>query len=313
MSREGQFLAELAGENGLKVDGQTGTVFGSKNGYTVYLLPVNGTKQLTLNVSVCGTQEPDVRELAGVVKQTKALMGCKVYGHKVVYTIRAGMSAQKRKDYVREALETVTSFLRQKNYSNCCEACGKPEPAEVYSVSGAARTLCAGCFSQVSTAAGFQHQQSIQKRENIVGGVVGALLGSLLGVVCIVLLGQLGYVAALSGVVMGVCTLKGYELLGGRLSVKGIVIGVVLMLVMVFVGNQADWAIFVARTWEIDVVTAFQAIPLLIQEEAIEAGSYYGNLGLVYLFTALGAVPTVVNTIRGKKYEHITAKMQQEG
>lgn len=46
------------------------------------------------------------------------------------------------------------------------------------------------------------------KPENIVGGIVGALLGSLLGVLCIVVLGQAGYVAALSGVIMAVGVLK---------------------------------------------------------------------------------------------------------
>lgn len=43
----------------------------------------------------------------------------------------------------------------------------------------------------------------MNKKENLVGGVVGALIGSLLGVASIVLLSQLGYVAAISGVIMG--------------------------------------------------------------------------------------------------------------
>ena len=132
-------------------------------------------------------------------------------------------------------------------------------------------------------------------------GTVGALLGSLLGVVCIIILSQLGYVAAISGVIMAVCTLKGYELLGGKLSNKGIAIACVLMLVMTFVGDRLDWAIVVSRSLGTDFFTSFRAISYLMAEGAIDSGSYVGNLVLLYLFVLLGAVPTVIGTLRSRK------------
>ena len=137
-----------------------------------------------------------------------------------------------------------------------------------------------------------------QRRENPIGGFVGALLGTLIGVVCIILLSQLGYVAAISGVIMAVCALKGYELLGGKLSKKGIVISLILMLVMTFVGDRIDWAIIVSRGLELDLISSFRSISLLMEERIIEPSSYWGNLILLYLFLLLGAIPTIISTLK---------------
>ena len=139
------------------------------------------------------------------------------------------------------------------------------------------------------------------KKDNLIAGIVGALIGSLIGVLCIVVIGQLGYVAALSGIVMAVCTLKGYELLGGKLSTKGIVVSIVLMLVMTYVGNLLEWAIVVMRELEYDFLYSIQLVPILLREQIIEASSYWGGLALVYVFVILGAVPVIRNIIVGQK------------
>lgn len=137
------------------------------------------------------------------------------------------------------------------------------------------------------------------RRENLIAGLVGAFFGSLLGTACIVLLGQLGYVAALSGVVMAVCSLKGYEKLGGTLSRKGIIASCIMILLMTYLGNRLDWAISASQVLEISFLESYQAIPLLLKEEVIDGATYWGNLVLLYLFTLLGAVPTIYNALRG--------------
>lgn len=137
------------------------------------------------------------------------------------------------------------------------------------------------------------------RRENVVAGIVGAFLGSLIGVVCIVLLGQLGYVASVSGLVMAVCALKGYEKLGGVLSKKGAAFSAVLILVMTYLANRLDWAISVAEAFDAGILTAFGAIDYLLEEEVIEGGSYWGNLVMLYIFTLMGAVPTIISSLRG--------------
>ena len=137
-----------------------------------------------------------------------------------------------------------------------------------------------------------------ERSENVLTGLVGAFLGSLIGVACIVGIGQLGYVASFSGVIMAVCAIKGYSLLGGTISRKGAVIACVLTLVMTYFGNRLDFAVTVARAAEVDVFTAFQAIGDLLDAGYLNGAAYWGNLVLLYLFTLLGAVPTLIAAFR---------------
>ena len=140
--------------------------------------------------------------------------------------------------------------------------------------------------------------EQTKKRENFVTGIVGAFLGSLIGVVFIVLIGQMGYIASISGVIMAVCALKGYEILGGRLSAKGIAAACILIVVMTYMGNKLDWAVSAASVFEISLLEAFRAIDYFLDEGVIEASAYWVNLFLLYLFTLLGAVPTIIGSLR---------------
>lgn len=133
------------------------------------------------------------------------------------------------------------------------------------------------------------------KQDNLLPGIVGALLGSLLGVACIVLLDRLGYVAAVSGVIMAVCSLKGYEMLGGSLSRRGVIVSSVIMVIMTFFGNQLGWAFAAADALDLSFWEAYRGIMPMLRQGVIDAGAYWGNLVLLYLFTLLGAVPTVHN------------------
>lgn len=137
------------------------------------------------------------------------------------------------------------------------------------------------------------------KRENVLTGLVGAFLGSLVGVALIVLLGQMGYVASLSGLVMALCAMKGYSWLGGAMSKKGAVIVSLLTLVMTYFGNRLDFAVSVALAAEVDVFTAFRSIDRLLEGGYINAAAYWGGLAMLYLFTLLGAVPTLIRAFQG--------------
>lgn len=150
-----------------------------------------------------------------------------------------------------------------------------------------------------STLYGNQRIQQVEeKKENIIAGIVGAFLGTLIGLLCIVVVDQLGYMASISGVVMGVCAIKGYQLLGGKMSLKGIVISSVFMICVVYISQQLSWAIDAADVLNIDVFSAFRLIPEMIRQGAIDGGIYMKDLFMLYAFTALGAVPTIWNTIK---------------
>lgn len=143
-------------------------------------------------------------------------------------------------------------------------------------------------------------EETKQKRqENVVAGVVGAFLGSLLGVLCTVVIGQLGYVASISGLVMAVGALKGYELLsGGTLSKKGAVISSVLVLVMTWLAHRLSCAVSLASALDAGVFECFQAIPELLDRGMVDEVAYWGDLVFLYLFTLLGAAPTIIAGLR---------------
>lgn len=135
-------------------------------------------------------------------------------------------------------------------------------------------------------------------KENVLLGTVGALIGCIIGAVLIVVLSYMGYMASISGLVMGICALKGYTLLGKKMSVKGIVITAVLMIVTVLVSHMVGWGLAVAEVYEVDVLTATLAIPMLLEEGAIEMGIFVKDLLMLYAFTALGAVPTIKDYLK---------------
>lgn len=144
-------------------------------------------------------------------------------------------------------------------------------------------------------------QEKKTKRENIVTGLVGAFLGSLIGVVCTVVIGQMGYVASVSGLIMAVGALKGYELLGGQLSKKGAVISSILVVAMTYLAHRLTFAVSLVSALNLsmsDVFLCFQAVPGLVEEGAIEGPAYWGDLAMLYLFTLLGAVPTIISGLR---------------
>ena len=131
----------------------------------------------------------------------------------------------------------------------------------------------------------------VKEEENVVLGILGALVGAVLGGASIILLSQLGYVASISGVILAFCTLKGYELLAKSLSKKGIVICVILMLVTPFVADLLDWGIAVYSQlgeYGFSFTDCLLMLPKFFADGTITMDEYLKNLGMIYLFVAIG-------------------------
>ena len=143
----------------------------------------------------------------------------------------------------------------------------------------------------------------IKAPENVFLGLIGALVGALLGGASIILLSQLGYIASISGVILAFCTLKGYQLLGKTLSKKGIVLCILLMLITPFAADWIDWSIYLMKDlpeYGLTIVQACVMFGELMAEGYVDMFEYVKNLGMIYLFVALGAFGTLKNTIKGK-------------
>lgn len=138
----------------------------------------------------------------------------------------------------------------------------------------------------------------LQDKENVLLGIVGAFAGCLIGAILIIVLSYFGYIASISGVVMGACALRGYILLGKRLSKKGIVLTILIMIIMVFISYGISFGIAVAQAFDVDILTGIVATPLLLSEEGVDLSVFYKDLVILYLFTALGAFPTIKDYLR---------------
>ena len=306
--------AEIARFLGLHFNEEFCVAYGEKDGFTLRVSGLDNGRGIEYGM-VCiavGVAENGVKfeQNKQFRKEHKGIMGVVQEKHTVRMTLKRYVRVEKIKGILQESLPAFLDMLRMEGFTNGCELCGEMKETGAAYVAGNAICLCDECYDKATQNAAAYTANEKNKKENLVGGVVGALIGSLLGAASIILLSQLGYVAAISGVIMAVCALKGYELLSGRLSTRGIVIACVLMLVMTYVGDRLDWAITVAKYFEVSFTDAYRAIPYLIQEEAIEAGDYIGNLLQLYLFTLIGAVPTIIGSLKNRKLANVTYRMQ---
>lgn len=304
-------LGKFAQDNGLSFDEEAKLVYGRAGGHNVCVYPYDpNVYRLKLSYGIKrgegGINEAEIKEF---VSKTKSVVDYEISGRRVVF--EAGGAAGIKKTYAKAktAMEEIALFLNAKGYIDCCANCGVETGVGTYYINEAGHLMCDDCFKALSENMSQNKQQIAKKKGNVLTGTVGALLGSLIGVVAIVIIGQLGYVAAISGVLMGVCTLKGYELLGGKLDKIGIAISCVFMLLMVYVGNNIDWALVVVDAFEdITILEAFKAIPDLLANEIIPMESYITNIVMVYLFTLLGAFPTVKSAAKSKSGNYVARR-----
>ena len=136
-----------------------------------------------------------------------------------------------------------------------------------------------------------------EKSENVFLGFIGALAGALIGVLAIVLLGQIGLVASIAGAALAICSLKGYEMLAGKLSRNGIITCSIIMVIMTFFAEYLDWTIQFFKELQdyysdISIMDIFKNLPYLLSETG-SVGRFILSLCVLYIFTALGAVPRI--------------------
>lgn len=294
---------ELARSTGLSMDPESGAMYGRRSEFDVVVYAANENYPYMLTAAVSARRpggQLTKEEGKRFSKENKPVQSLTQTGNVITMSVKNTGNQKKLKENLEESLNALLSFLRLNGFQNCCQICGNPGEADPVMAGLSYMHLCPDCFEKFQHAKAVDNNQKQAKAENVVGGIIGAFLGSLLGVLCIVVLGQLGYVAALSGVVMAVCTMKGYEMLGGKLSTRGIVVSIVLMIVMTYVGNRLDWAILVMREVGLDIITSYQSVGYLVSEGMLGA-AYWGNLVMVYLFALLGAVPTVRTSMKNQK------------
>lgn len=306
MSKVTQNYEQLAMALGLRFDRERNVLYGLREGFELLVFAADARNPywLTVTLSARSPMGPLTKDDYKLfVKNEKPVVSLVQEGYLIKMNLRNVKKQEALRDNLNNGIGALLNFLRSKGFAPCCQLCGQQMETAGYGTKGGYMHLCPDCAGRMRQDVTITTQQKKQKNENLIGGIVGALLGSVIGVICIIFFSQLGRVAVLSGIVMAVCTMKGYEMLGGKLTKKGIVISVIMMIAMTYIGDRIDWAILVAREWDVDLFTGFQYVPVLLAEGLIESTNYWGNLVMLYIFTVGGAIPTIMSIVKDRKSE----------
>ena len=305
-----QKLSAAAEATGLSYDQGRNVLYGTFNGYSfaVPQAPSNA-RYCLINFHVTHDGSPlSASEGKQIAKESNKLVEFfkPSAAPSVSFMVKLEKDEAAAAQKILDALTYLSETFASRGYVNTCEPCA---------VGNGLKFFCPDCFESVSANINDKAQAEADTPENVVAGIVGALGGALLGALVVVIMGQLGYVSALSGLVAAICALKGYELLAKKMSVKGAIIACVAMLVMLYVGHRANVAIEVLKAFreigetDLDFFTVFRAIPALVKSDSELMGEYLKELFMVYLFALLGAVPTIIKSIKGQKTKYTVQKL----
>ena len=153
-----------------------------------------------------------------------------------------------------------------------------------------------------------------ENKEKVFLGTIGAILGALVGAILIVIFSRGGIILSFSGVVMAYLSLLLYTKFAGSLSKKGIIICIIIMIITVYV---SEWCVYSYELYKVlieeynitfgDAFLAFHSYldyPDLLKE-------FIRNILMLYLFTALGAIPKIREFIK-KKPSDVSAPFSPE-
>ena len=289
----------VSAETGLRCDENVGALLGQYNGYHLYAIYTGNFYTVYASVRKNG-QFPEKDLLKNMKKSIPGVSALAVQKNNVVANV-TGMTSKKVIENLISAIKGMTDAFRLNGFEDVCEGCGKPvSNIGSYYIGGGVSFLCGDCYTNISQSLQQAEVEMSNTNENFIGGIVGAFLGALIGLIAIIIIGQMGYVSVVSGIVMGVCTVKGYEFMAKKLSTKGIVVCCIFMVVMTYLAEKIDWTITISKEVGWSFAEVFQNFSALIDGAGVTS-DFIGSLLLVYLFTALGAVPMIINVIKSKK------------
>lgn len=289
---------------GYNYDKKNSILYGQKNGFKFVANEINRS---TIIIYFSVKKNSEIVDFSNEQKQIKSIdsvINVRFSNHKVAITPKNGMTKTKIQDNLLNAINDVAEYFKRNNYIQCSEISGVTDNVgeiNAYIIDNQIVFLTRDEFIQKSQLVDMNAQKVYAKKENILLGTIGALIGSVIGVLAIVLVAQLGYVAFISGIIMGVCALKGYKLLGNRVSVKGGIISVIVIIAMTYLANQLNWAIPISSYYNLSFFEVLREVPNLVKEGIIDNSIYYKQLALLYLFTIVSAVLTIISEIRYEK------------
>lgn len=306
-----RLLQSLAMTQNLTYDKKRMLTYGVYHGYSVSI-SYNGNLRRYAVSAYCMlpkdvTPQP-FQEFGEALKKEckRRVQNTEAQDHRMtVFFIGNGGNSKKERETMMLVLDRLTGYLQQNQYIDSCTMCETETHIHWYDLNGQVYHMCDSCYQRMLDSLETNKQLQKNKRSNIFTGIIGALLGSLIGVVLWVIVGQMNYIVAAVGLVMAICTLKGYELFGGKINVPGIIICSVILIVMLFFANVADFAVYnysyMSEYYGFTFLQNLQFFFLYFLEFPIsDVPEFYSNLAIGYIFTIIAAVPTMLGQFRAK-------------
>lgn len=276
---------------------------GNYRGYYVTITPVNTTYEVYVNAT--SSSDPGNAQLGAYMQrqqeQEKLLREVRAYEHAIQLTVQAPNLLKNLPNVLNQIIEPLIQYLSMGGYTTGCECCGGcAGQVDIYEVNGVANYLCGNCAANVEEKLQANQEVIRGRKSNLIAGLVGAAIGALIGAVLWILIYKLGYIAGIAGLAIGVCAMKGYEMLGGCLDKKGVIGSVIIMIIMVYLANKLAWA------WDAyDALSiygwsfgeCFQYLGEILAESDL-TGSYFGDLAIGYVLTAIASGKNIADAFR---------------
>lgn len=309
MSKVVRNYKKLAVLMGFSFDKKSKILYGQKDGFSMIINAPNYKEPYRLDVNVSARPSANGLSSQEIWQFKTENPGTDLGQNHNQMLMALGKEDNQQQLYqkLQKSINALISFLRMKGYEPCCASCGQNVETSVYSVGASYGkgyiSMCSACVSKAKTNIAYEN---FLKHENILGGIAGALLGSVIGAALILLLAQLGRVSVLLGWVMSIFTFKGYTLLGRKMTKKGMVLCTLIVLDMTYIINRMDWAILASTQLGVSIFTAFQAVPFLLREGAIEFSTFTFNFLMLLICTIGGAIVEIYAALNNGKITKIT-------
>lgn len=266
-----EMMQGIADKTGFSFSKLALKVTGEKNGFKVSVVKhPSGRIAIMMSVGMngFGPTEEVLRAAHGVAKDVAII---EPQGERIAFLLKIGTKRTQVKRAVR-AINELTEFFAGIGYVDTTD------------------------MEIVPAVTTYTKKEPAEVKENAFLGTIGAILGSVVGIGLIFGIAQVGLIAGIGGTVLAVGTLMGYETLAKKLSKKGIIICVIIMIIATYVADHMVWVAEVEKALstngDVDpiAVTIFLH-PILAMAGA--TGEFIKDLVVLYIFTALGAVPKI--------------------
>ena len=288
-------------------------VGGRYRGYYIILDHDYKTNLQRIEICAYSDNDPGNVRLTEFLHQIKPEFGFIKHAYVENYSCNFQVTAGLNKKFIELAdplIRRVVDYLEANSYRSGCVNCGAEYNVDCYTINTTNEYLCPSCIEKVKDSLEAHKEDIKANKSNLLHGFAGAAIGALVGGAAYVLISKAGYISAITGFIMAFLALLLYEKFGGCLDVKGIICCIAVLAIMVYFSVRMAWAweaYDALKTYGWSFKDVFSNLGDIIKQIGAN-GDYLKDLGLSYLFTALGAVGKFINAFRSSTGKYTIRK-----